>query len=115
MNIGYDQILQMRRVEEKANALGFMFAHPGDRGWSYPADHGVLSLKPKDDDSLPIYNRDAQLFTGTLDAVEYFLRGIEFARNYDTMIKVSTEAVRNRKEQDERNKRLVNQIKNSGN
>jgi hypothetical protein len=39
MNIGYDQILQMRRVEEKANALGFMFAHPGDRGWSYPADH----------------------------------------------------------------------------
>jgi hypothetical protein len=110
VNIGYNHILQMRRAEAKANELGFMFCYP-KHGWNGEESEGILSLQPKDSDSLPVYARDAQLFTGSLDAVITFMRGIEWARNYDMMIKVSDEKKRERKEQDVRNKKLVTILK----
>lgn len=106
MNIGYHTILQMRRAEAKANELGFMFAYP-KHGWHGSNGQEFLALKPKDADSLPIYSRDAQMFSGTLDDVEHFMLGIEWARNYDNMLKVSDTKKRERKEQDVRNKNLV--------
>lgn len=106
MNIGYDTILQIRRAEAKANELGFMFAYP-KHGWSGSDGRERLALKPKDADSLPIYARDAQMFSGTLDDIEHFMLGIEWARNYDNMLKVSDTKKRERKEQDLRNKKLV--------
>lgn len=109
MNIGYDQILQMRRAEAKASELGFMFCYPKS-GWSNN-EATYLALRPKDAESLPIYSRDAQLFTGTLTDVENFLRGIEWARNYDDILRVSSTVKRERKEQDVRNKKLVEILK----
>lgn len=110
MNIGYNQILQMRRVEAKATELGFMFAYP-KHGWGGNDTQQFLALKPKDEDSLPIYARDTQFFTGTLDEVDNFLGGIEWARNYDEMLRVSNSTKRERKEQDVRNKKLVTLLK----
>ena len=110
MNIGYDQILQMRRAEAKANELGLMFAYP-EHGWGGDEHTARLALRPKDADSLPIYARDAQLFTGTLYEAEVFMLGIEWARDYDRMLKVSDNNKRERKEQDWRNRRLLNMIK----
>jgi len=109
MSIGYDQILQMRRAEAKANELGFMFCYP-KAGWGNN-EGTYLALRPKDADSLPIYARDAQMFTGTLDGIEHFMLGIEWARQYDEMLRVSTKAKRERKEQDVRNKKLVEILK----
>ena len=110
MNIGYDQILQMRRAEEEANKLGFRFAYP-KHGWSSDGHESRLALRPKDADSLPIFSRDAQMFSGTLYEAEIFMMGIEWARNYDDMLKVSDNKKRERKEQDWRNRRLLNMIK----
>lgn len=114
MNIGYNQILQMRRAEAKANQLGFIFAYP-KHGWHGSHGEELIALKPKDADSLPIYARDAQIFSGTLDAVEHFMLGIEWARKYDLMLKLSDDKKRERKEQDFRNKKLVDILKDEDN
>lgn len=109
MNIGYEQIAQMRRAEKCAEELGFMFAYP-KHGWGSEANN-YLALKPKDVDSLPIYARDAQLFTGTLDDAENFMIGVKWARDYDHMLRVSDSKKRERKEQDVRNKKLMETLR----
>jgi hypothetical protein len=114
MNIGYNQILQMRRAEAKANQLGFMFAYP-KHGWHGSDGEALIALKPKDADSLPIYARDAQIFSGTLDAVEHFMLGIEWARKYDKMLKLTDDNKRERKEQDVRNKKMFDILKDEDN
>lgn len=111
MTIGYQQILQMRRVEKQANELGFMFSYP-KHGWGNETNN-YISLQPKDLDSFPIYARDTQVFTGTLDDVENFMLGLKWARDYDRMLKVSDEKKRSRKEQNVRNKKLIDTLRNS--
>ena len=100
---GYHTILKCERIKERANKLGFMLCYPKYR------DQGVdmVGIKPKDQDSLPIYARDAELFYGTIDELDSFFTGLEWARQYDEMLKVSTRAKRERKEQDVRNERLA--------
>ena len=110
MTIGYEQIVQMRRAEQNAAELGFMFAYP-KHGWLDGREKNYIALYPKDADSLPIYTRDAQFFTGTLDDVENFMMGIKWARDYDRMLKVCDPKKRDRKEQDVRNKRLIDTIR----
>jgi hypothetical protein len=107
---GYHMILQIERLKEQADKLGFMLCYP-KAGWGQ--EHGdMVAIKPKDKDALPIYARDAQFFTGTIDEMMSFFRGIEWARQYDEMLKVSSVAKRERKEQDERNRQLVQMLKN---
>lgn len=102
---GYHMILQIERLKEQADKLGFMLCYPR-AGWGQ--EHGdMVAIKPKDNDALPIYARDAQFFTGTIDEMMSFFRGIEWARQYDEMLRVSDEKKRDRKEQDVRNKKLV--------
>lgn len=71
----------------------------------------MVAIRPKDQNSLPIYRRDAELFVGTLEQLEVWLRGVEWARQYDTMLKVSDDKKRKRKEQDELNRQLVLRLK----
>jgi hypothetical protein len=102
---GYHMILQIERLKETADKLGFMLCYPR-AGWGQ--EHGdLVAIKPKDKDALPIYARDAQFFTGTIDEMMSFFRGIEWARQYDEMLRVSTDVKRERKEQDVRNKQMV--------
>ena len=67
--------------------LGFKFAKSKHSDWS--DNHGALSLKPKDPDALPIYSRDAELFIGTVERLEDWLNGVQWAREYDSMLKLS--------------------------
>jgi hypothetical protein len=67
-----------------------------------------VGLKPKDETSLPIYARDAELFSGTLEELNVWLRGVKWARDYDRMLNLSNDKKRERKEQDEHNRILVN-------
>jgi hypothetical protein len=57
---------------------------------------------PKDPDALPIYSRDAELFIGSIERLENWLAGVQWARDYDMMLKVSDEKKRNRAEVKER-------------
>jgi hypothetical protein len=106
---GYSTIVKVRRVEEFANSLGFMFAYPKHQG-SF-GERDTLGLRPKDNDSLPIYTRDAELFSGSLHEIECFLNGIKWAREYDYMLKVADNKKRERKEQDYRNRRLMETLR----
>ena len=78
----------------------------------YISDFGdVVALKPKAD-CLPIYSRDAELFVGTIEQLERWLQGFHVARKYDSLLLGNKhDALRQRKEQDFRNKQLIKQIK----
>jgi hypothetical protein len=106
---GYNAIMSLRRLETEVNNLGFMFSHPKN-GWGNDISDRV-ALKPKDLDALPIYARDAEIFCGTLEELQIWIRGVHWAREYDTMLRLSTAEKRERKEQDERNRQLANLLK----
>lgn len=106
---GYNTILKIRKLEERCSSLGFMLCHAKH----YHHEFGdVVALKPKDVDSLPLYSRDAELFIGTLEELEYWLRGVEWSRQYDEMLKVSNSKKRETKEQLVRNRKLFSILKN---
>jgi len=107
---GYQAILRLRRLEEAVDKLGFMITAPKHGSWSDELDQ--VGLKPKDVESVPIYARDAEVFCGTLDQLNVWLNGVQWARGYDMMLKVSDEKKRERKEQDVRNKQLMQILKN---
>ncbi len=71
----------------------------------------VVALKPKDVNSVPIYSRDAEIFVGTLKDLQYWLRGVKWARDYDNIMKLTDDKKRARKEQDERNRQLAKTLK----
>lgn len=105
---GWNTIQQVRKLEQQADKLGMKFtSYKYD---NYPDDN--IALIPKDNDALPIYSRDAHLFAGTLEGAAYWMQGVEWARDYDRMVvDKKTDAKRERKEQDERNKQLVRILK----
>jgi hypothetical protein len=106
---GWNTIQRIRNIEEKIDNLGFKFSKSKHSDWS--EDHGALSLVPKDIDSLPIYSRDAELFVGSLERLEDWLAGVRWAREYDTMLKVSDDDKRAKAEQKERNRQLMRTVK----
>ena len=108
---GWNTIQRMKRVEQAVDELGFKFSKSKHSDWT--EDHGALSLVPKDTEALPIYSRDAELFVGSLERLEDWLAGVKWARDYDMMLRLSSDAKRARKEQDERNKKLLTSIKES--
>ena len=96
---GYNTILRVQRLEEQIDRLGFMFCHPKH---GYGGDADYVALKPKDADAVPIYSRDAELFVGTLEDLAVWLRGVEWARSYDKMLRITDDKKRARAEVKER-------------
>jgi hypothetical protein len=96
---GYQSILALRRLEQQVEKLGFMFAYPKSR---YGDEVDMVALKPKDADAVPIFSRDAEVFVGTLQQLEVWIRGVEWARNYDYMLRLSDEKKREKYENKER-------------
>lgn len=105
---GYNTVLMIEHIKERADRLGFILCYPRH---GYGDDK--VAIKPKDEDALPIYARDAECFSGTLEQLKVFLGGIEWARDYDLMLKVSDQKKRERKEQDCRNRKLLQLLKNT--
>ena len=105
---GWNQIQQVRKIEERADKLGLKFA-----AYRHDDRYGEnVVLIPKDRDALPIYTRDADVFVGTLEGAAYWMQGVEWAREYDRMvIDRKMDAKRARKEQDERNLQLMKMLK----
>lgn len=107
---GYNLLIKIRRLEEECDKLGFMLCHSKH---GHHREYGdVVALKPKDQNSLPIYSRDAELFCGTFDDLEVWIRGLQWARDYDRMLFGKKHGDnRERKEQDYRNRMLVAMLK----
>lgn len=105
---GWNTVKQIRSLEDRAHKLGMKFAPY--RHDDYNADN--VALIPKDQDSLPIYTRDAVLFAGSLEQADKFMQGIMWARDYDRMVvDKNIDTKRIRKEQDERNRQLLKTLK----
>jgi hypothetical protein len=107
MTVGLKTYRKLMKVEARARALGMQFTVPK----TYYADQDCIVLSPVDQE-LPLYIRDAELFTGDVDQVATFLRGIEWARQYDSSILKGNDNRRLRKEQDYRNTGLKNILAN---
>jgi hypothetical protein len=105
---GYNLIRRVKYLEEECHKLGFQLGH----SLHFNQEFGdVVALKPRDD-CLPVYSRDAEVFIGTLESLEHWLQGLHFARKYDSMLMGKNfDAQRQRKEQDYRNRQLLNKIK----
>lgn len=104
---GYRHIIKLEELKARCDELGFRMGY-SQHGFLHKEYGDIVALFPKDSDALPIYNRDAQLYTGTIEELMVFIQGIEWARNYDRMtIGKTIDARRARKEQDRRNKKLV--------
>jgi hypothetical protein len=106
---GWNTIQRLRSIEEQIDKLGFKFSKSKHSDWT--DDHGALSLVPKDHDSLPIYSRDAELYVGSLEQLETWLHGVRWAREYDSMLRLSDEKKRMAAEQKERNRQLMKTLK----
>ena len=106
---GWNTIQRIKRIEQEIDQLGFKFNKSKHSDWT--EDHGALSLVPKDQEALPIFSRDAELYVGSLERLEDWLAGVRWAREYDRMLRVSDDGKRSRKEQDVRNKSLLTAIK----
>ena len=103
----YNLIRKIRYLEEEFHKLGFQIC-PAQYHINEFGD--VVALKARDK-CLPIYNRDAELFVGTIEDLERWLQGLQFARKYDSMVMGKAhDARRDRREQDYRNRRLLKQI-----
>ena len=106
---GWNTIQRIRRIEEKIDKLGFKFKQPKHGDWE--RQEQSLALVPKDADALPIYSRDAELYIGSLEQLETWLHGVEWARNYDMMMTLSNDNKRAKAEQKERNRQLMRTLK----
>ena len=111
---GYHFIRDFRDLEEEINRLGFMFSYP-KHGNSYNGDYrDMVAIKPKDQDSLPIYSRDAELFVGSIEELKFWVKGVKWSRDYDRMLfGKKHEANRERKEQIHRNEAILTLLKQS--
>ena len=106
---GWNTIQRIRNLEEKIDLLGFKFSKSKHGDWT--DSHGALSLVPKDADALPMYSRDAELFVGSIERLEDWLAGVQWARDYDSMLKLSDNKKRSTAEQKERNRQLMRTLK----
>lgn len=105
---GYKLVLRLRKFEEEIAALGFRM---GYSKYSSYSDVDQIALFPKDDDCLPIYSRDAEIFTGTIEQCELWMRGIKWAREYASMLGIKEERQRLRKEDLYRQDQLFRKLK----
>ena len=79
---GYNLIRKVKYLEEECDKLGFRIGHSK----LFHEEFGdVVALTPRDE-CLPVYSRDAEVFVGTLEALEHWLEGLHFARKYDSML-----------------------------
>jgi hypothetical protein len=108
---GWNTIQKLRHIEEEITKLGFKFSKSKHGDWL--DNNGALSLVPKDHEALPVYSRDAELYVGSLERLEDWLQGVHWAREYDNLLRLSGNDKRTKAEQNERNRQLMETIKQS--
>ena len=80
--IGMKTIERIDRIRDAIDRLGFQMGHPNH---ALMTDVDAVALQPKNN-CLPIYARDAVLFTGSLHDLEQWLKGLDWARQYDSYL-----------------------------
>jgi hypothetical protein len=108
VTIGMETYQRIQRLEKQIQELGFKFKPVP---WhSRSGDQFVIIV---DSDRLPVYRENAEIFNGTLEEVESWAIGIDWARKYDLLLGLKTDQRRERIEKRMRNRALIERIKNS--
>ena len=107
---GYNSVLELRRLEADLDRLGLMLCSPKHGSWSGDDYSDRAGVKPKDAEALPIYARDAELFTGSLEQIRVWLIGVKWAREYDMMLRLSDEKKRAKKEDQYRHASMLREL-----
>ena len=104
---GYKTYLRFENLKDDLKKLGLEIGQSGHR-WQ----EDVIALCPLSGvDSLPIYSRDANIYTGTLDEVESWVKGVLWARAYDQALRLSNQKKREAKEDLVRQDNLARKLK----
>jgi hypothetical protein len=107
---GYQAVLELRRLEADLDQLGLILCHPKHGSWSNDQFGDRASVKPKDAEALPVYHRDAELFTGTLEQIKIWITGVRWARDYDRILRLSDDKKRTKKEEDYRHAEMLRNL-----
>lgn len=100
---GYSKIYEIRDFEKLVERTGFKIksSQHYDQRWG-----DVLALVPAED-HYPKYDRDYEVFVGTLESARSFISGIQWMRAYDqTLFGSDHNNVRSTAEQKIRNQQL---------
>lgn len=100
---GWQSLQVVRKFEVDIYELGLEIVEP-DR-----SEDQLIKLVPRGD-CLPIYARDATIFCGSIEEAIIWMHGVRWARKYDDMIKISSDKTREKSEQKERNRQLMQSI-----
>ena len=100
---GYTTYTRWQRIESQAKLLGFRLGNPKHGHWGGGSQDGVdqVTLYP-DGEALPVYTRDADIYSGTFSQVEIFLAGWARAQQYDMMLRIADDTKRKKYEDRER-------------
>ena len=98
---GYSTYTRWQRIEAQAKSLGFRLGNLKHGQWGGSGDLDQVALFP-DEEALPIYARDAEIFVGTFAHIEVFLNGWVRAQQYDAMLRMTDEKKRKKYEDKER-------------
>lgn len=82
----WNDIQLLDRVVTSLEKLGYKIV-PTKYGYGNRSEIGVIPLNDKN----PIYSRDAEVFTGTLEQIAVWIRGVQHQKDYLLMLKATTE------------------------
>lgn len=83
----WNDIKLLERVVEGLEKLGFRLV-PTKYGYSHGRSAiGVVPLEDKN----PIYSRDAEVFSGSLEEINIWMRGFQCQKDYLLILKATTE------------------------
>ena len=95
---GYQTYTRWQRIEEQALNLGFRLGMPrASGGWNRMEDGDMVTLYPAEG-ALPVYTRDADIWTGSFRDCEIFLNGWARAQQYDQLLRMTDDKRRKRYE-----------------
>jgi len=83
----------IQELERELATLGMRLSSP-----RYGEYDTQATIVPIGNEGLPIYTRDAELATGTIEELMVWLRGVKWARSYDEQLRISNQAKREKKE-----------------
>ncbi len=106
MVAGWQLLRSFRDVEERANKIGLKFAASKYSGMEFD----TIALVPLDE-HLPIYNREAEVFQGTLQDISSWIRGVEWSRNYDNLMMSKNDEKRETAERKYQQRELLKTIR----
>lgn len=98
---GYSTYLRLQSIEAQAKTMGFRLGNPKHGHWGSEGDNDRVAIFPNDE-ALPSFSRDAEIFCGSFRDIEIFLAGWARSQQYDMILRMTDDKRRKKYEDAER-------------